>query len=138
MWNSWVHFNSFWFLIGYIIKFWFRDVGHMTKEKLHDTQYIMLGLSSWFWWSQRNVEFVGQNRCGPQHRKIINDGNRFVERRLSSSRSVCKISGETAIILSECMRVVLVKKTVTYFNFFVGYFKQCDMSVMTKVPNFII
>ena len=35
--NSWVHFNSFWFLIRYIIEVWFRDVGHMTKEKLHDT-----------------------------------------------------------------------------------------------------
>ena len=34
------------------------------------------------------------------------------------------------------MRAVLVNKTVTYFNFFVGYFKQWDMSVMTKVPNF--
>ena len=111
------------------------DKGKIAR---HVTQYIMLGLSSWFWWSQRNVEFVGQNRCGPQHRKIINDGNRFLERRASSSRSVCKISGETARILSECMRVVLVNKTVTYFNLFVGYFKQCDMSVMTKVPNFII
>ena len=63
---------------------------------------------------------------------------KIVERRASSSRSVCKISGETARILSECMRVVLVNKTVTYFNLFVSYFKQCDMSVMTKVPNFII
>ena len=81
---------------------------------------------------------VAENRCGPQHRKIINDGNRFVERRLSSSRSVCKISGETARILSECMRVVLVNNTVTYLNLFVGPFKQRDMSLMTRVPNFIL
>ena len=31
-------------------------------------------------------------------------------------RSVCKILVETIIILLECMRVVLVNNTVTYFN----------------------
>ena len=34
-----------------------------------------------------------------KQRQIINDGNKFVERRASSSRSVCKISGKTMIIL---------------------------------------
>ena len=51
---------------------------------------------------------------------------------------VCKISGETARILSECMRVVWANNTVTYFNLFVGPFKQHDMSVMTRVPNLIL
>ena len=40
----------------------------------------------------------------------------------SSLRSVCKILEETIIILSECMRVVLVNNTVTYFNLFVRPF----------------
>ena len=63
---------------------------------------------------------------------------KIVKRRASSSRSVCKISGETARILSECMRVVLVNNTVTYLNLFVGPFRQRDMSLMTRVPNFIL
>ena len=63
---------------------------------------------------------------------------KFVERKASSSRSVCKISGETARILSECMRVVWVNNTVTYFNLFVCPFKQHDMSVMTRVSNFTL
>ena len=62
----------------------------------------------------------------------------IVEKRASSSRIVCKISGETARILSKCMRVVLVNNTVTYLNLFVGPFKQRDMSLMTRVPNFIL
>ena len=49
-----------------------------------------------------------------------------------------QISGENAKILSECMHVVLVNKTVTYFDFFVGPFKRRDMSLMTRVPNFIL
>ena len=36
------------------------------------------------------------------------------------------------------MRVVLVNNTVMYFNLFVSPFKQHDMSVMTRVPNFIL
>ena len=36
------------------------------------------------------------------------------------------------------MRVVLVNNTVTYLNLFVGPFKQRDMSLMTRVPNFIL
>ena len=62
---------------------------------------------------------------------------KIVERRDSSSRSVSKISGETARILSECMPVVWVNNTVTYFNLFAGQSKRHDMSVMTRVPNFI-
>ena len=62
----------------------------------------------------------------------------FVERKASSSRSVCKISGETARILSECMRAVLVNNTVTYFDLFVGPFKRRNISLMTKVLNFIL
>ena len=53
-------------------------------------------------------------------------------------RSACKISGENAKILSECMRVVLVNNTVTYFDLFVGPFKRRNMSRMTKVLNFIL
>ena len=63
---------------------------------------------------------------------------KFVERKASSSRSVCKISGETARILSECMRVVWVNNTVTYFNLFVCPFKLHDMPVMTRVSNFTL
>ena len=48
---------------------------------------------------------------------------------------MCKISGENAKILSECMHVVLLNKTVTYFDLFVGPFKRRDMSLMTRVPN---
>ena len=48
---------------------------------------------------------------------------------------MCKISGETARILSECMRVVLVNNTVMYFDLFVGPFKRRNMSLMTRVPN---
>ena len=33
------------------------------------------------------------------------------------------------------MHVVLVNKTVTYFDLFVGPFKRRDMSLMTRVPN---
>ena len=69
---------------------------------------------------------------------MIMSRNTFVERRASSSRIVCKISGETARILSKGMRVVLVNNTVTYLNLFVGTFKQRDMSLMTRVPNFIL
>ena len=39
---------------------------------------------------------------------------KIVERKASSSHFVCKISGETGRILSECMRVVAVNNTVTY------------------------
>ena len=39
--------------------------------------------------------------------------------RLVIAFHVCKISGETATIISECKRVVLVNDTVTYFNLFV-------------------
>ena len=63
---------------------------------------------------------------------------KIVKRRASSSRSACKISGETARILSECMRVVWVNNTVTYFNLFMCPFKKHDMSVMTRVPDFIL
>ena len=34
--------------------------------------------------------------------------------------------------------VVLVNKIVTYFDLFVGPFKRRDMSLMTRVPNFIL
>ena len=46
-----------------------------------------------------------------------------------------KISGETAIIVSECF---VNGNTVTHFNLFLCPFKQRDMSVMTRVPNFIL
>ena len=68
----------------------------------------------------------------------ITSRNTFVERRASSSRSVYKISGETARILSEYMLVVLVNTTVTYFDLFVSPFKRRNMSLMTKVLNFIL
>ena len=73
--------------------------------------------------------------CGPQHRKIMKIN---LQKGASSSRSVCKISGETIRLLSECMRVVLVNNTVAYFNLFVCPFKQRDMTAMTRVPNFIL
>ena len=46
-----------------------------------------------------------------------------------------KISGETARIVSECF---VNGNTVTHFNLFLCPFKQRDMSVMTRVPNFIL
>ena len=58
--------------------------------------------------------------------------------RLVIAFHVCKISGETATIVSECKRVVLVNDTVTHFNLFVCPFKQHDMSVMNRVPNFVL
>ena len=63
---------------------------------------------------------------------------KIVERKASSSHFVCKISGETARILSECMRVVVVNNTVTYFNLFVRPFKKHFMSVIARVPNLIL
>ena len=63
---------------------------------------------------------------------------KIVERKASSSHFVCKISGETARILWECMRVVVVNNTVTYFNLFVRPFKQHSMSVIARVPNLIL
>ena len=53
----------------------------------------------------------------------------IVERRASSSRIVCKISGETARILSKCMRVVLVNNTVTYTNEVPDCLKHTGISV---------
>ena len=47
-------------------------------------------------------------------------------------------SGENAKILSDCVHVVLVNKTVTSFDLFVGPFKRRDMSLMARVPNFIL
>ena len=69
---------------------------------------------------------------------MIMSRNTFVERRASSSRIECKISGETARILSKAMRVVLVNNPVTYLNLFEGPSKQRDMSLMIRLPNFIL
>ena len=58
-------------------------------------------------------------------------------KRVSSSGSVYEISGETVRNISECACCFVNINTATYFNLFLCPFKQRDMSVMTRVPNFI-
>ena len=74
---------------------------------------------------------------------IINDGDKFAERRASSLRSVCSISVEKlqVRVLSECMHIYaccFLKNTMTYFNLFVCPVKLRDISVMTRVSNVIL
>ena len=59
-------------------------------------------------------------------------------KRVSSSGSVYEISGETVRILLEYACCFVNINTATYFNLFLCPFKQRDMSVMTRVPNFIL
>ena len=59
-------------------------------------------------------------------------------KRVSSSGSVYEISGETVRNISECACCFVNINTATYFNLFLCPFKQHDMSVMTRVPNFIL
>ena len=73
---------------------------------------------------------------------MINDGDKFAERRASSLRSVCSISVEKLqeFFQSVCiyMRLGFLKNTVTNFNLFVCPVKLCDISVMTRVSNVIL
>ena len=83
------------------------------------------------------IDFDGRKKCRVCRSKplwfkelnIIHDGNKYVERRASSSGSVYKISGEAARIVSECF---VNGNIVTHFNLFLCPFEKRDMSVMPK------